>query len=191
VNNPTLFASCDERLRRADIEGSKSCVAMNAWQPQASYPCGNFSDTSNQDRPPEKGSLSPAFTVHAFIFGVQQQSFYLYILPKVSVLGEPHSGHLRYALTDVPPQPNSPAATVQRWGFRVRRARQVGLRGRAETLPPHTSPAPPYPCFPLTKKKILRPLRTVSRPMTDVVVFQGRIILPPMLHHQHRSAITT
>ena len=31
---------------RADIEGSKSNVAMNAWLPQASYPCGNFSDTS-------------------------------------------------------------------------------------------------------------------------------------------------
>ena len=27
-------------IGRADIEGSKSYVAMNAWQPQASYPCG-------------------------------------------------------------------------------------------------------------------------------------------------------
>ncbi|PHT26286.1 hypothetical protein CQW23_34100 [Capsicum baccatum] len=32
---------------RADIEGSKSNVAMNAWLPQASYPSGNFSDTSS------------------------------------------------------------------------------------------------------------------------------------------------
>ncbi|GJY02020.1 hypothetical protein Tco_0360172 [Tanacetum coccineum] len=30
-------------IGRADIEGSKSNVAMNAWLPQASYPCGNFS----------------------------------------------------------------------------------------------------------------------------------------------------
>ncbi|KAF5287138.1 hypothetical protein FQR65_LT12324 [Abscondita terminalis] len=30
----------------ADIEGSKSDVAINTWPPQASYPCGNFSDTS-------------------------------------------------------------------------------------------------------------------------------------------------
>ncbi|CAN7100363.1 unnamed protein product [Brassica rapa subsp. narinosa] len=45
---------------RADIEGSKSNVAMNAWLPQASYPCG----------------------------------------------------HLRYLLTDVPPQPNSPPDNV-------------------------------------------------------------------------------
>ncbi|KFQ81192.1 hypothetical protein N337_10075, partial [Phoenicopterus ruber ruber] len=29
-----------------DSEGSKSDVAMNAWPPQTSYPCGNFSDTS-------------------------------------------------------------------------------------------------------------------------------------------------
>ena len=32
-------------IGRADIEGSKSNVAMNAWLPQASYPCGNFYDT--------------------------------------------------------------------------------------------------------------------------------------------------
>ena len=34
-------------IGRADIEESKSNVAMNAWLPQASYPCGNFSDTSS------------------------------------------------------------------------------------------------------------------------------------------------
>ncbi|PHT25226.1 hypothetical protein CQW23_35136 [Capsicum baccatum] len=34
-------------IGRADIEGSKSNVAMNAWMPPASYPCGNFSDTSS------------------------------------------------------------------------------------------------------------------------------------------------
>jgi hypothetical protein len=40
VNKPTLGAFCDTRIGRADIEGSKSNVAMNAWLPQASYPCG-------------------------------------------------------------------------------------------------------------------------------------------------------
>ncbi|CAN6972991.1 unnamed protein product, partial [Brassica rapa subsp. trilocularis] len=29
-------------IGRADIEGSKSNVAMNAWLPQASYPCHAF-----------------------------------------------------------------------------------------------------------------------------------------------------
>ncbi|PHT27351.1 hypothetical protein CQW23_33051 [Capsicum baccatum] len=46
VNNPTLGEFCFTMIGRADIEGSKSNVAMNAWLPQASYPCGNFSDTS-------------------------------------------------------------------------------------------------------------------------------------------------
>ncbi|PHT28089.1 hypothetical protein CQW23_32313 [Capsicum baccatum] len=47
VNNPTLGEFCFIMIGRADIEGSKSNVAMNAWLPQASYPCGNFSDTSS------------------------------------------------------------------------------------------------------------------------------------------------
>jgi len=33
-------------IGRADIEESKSNVAVDAWLPQASYPSGNFSDTS-------------------------------------------------------------------------------------------------------------------------------------------------
>jgi hypothetical protein len=32
-------------IGRADIEGSKSNVAMNAWLPQASYPCGTLIQT--------------------------------------------------------------------------------------------------------------------------------------------------
>ncbi|EGG02240.1 hypothetical protein MELLADRAFT_91573 [Melampsora larici-populina 98AG31] len=64
-------------IGRADIEGSKSNVAMNAWLPQASYPCGSIG--------------------HTFM---------------ISVLNEPPLGHLRYYLTDVPPQPNSPSDNV-------------------------------------------------------------------------------
>ncbi|KAI3486771.1 hypothetical protein L1887_49630 [Cichorium endivia] len=48
-------------IGRADIEGSKSNVAMNAWLPQASYPCGNFSDTSSFKFRRSKGSLGPRF----------------------------------------------------------------------------------------------------------------------------------
>jgi len=32
---------------------------MNAWQPQASYPCGNFSDTSSVMPSRAKGSIGP------------------------------------------------------------------------------------------------------------------------------------
>ena len=45
TNKPTLRFFCKTMIGRADIEGSKSDVAENAWLPQASYPCGNFSDT--------------------------------------------------------------------------------------------------------------------------------------------------
>ncbi|PHT26641.1 hypothetical protein CQW23_33753 [Capsicum baccatum] len=50
-------------IGRADIEGSKSNVAMNAWLPQASYPCGNFLDTSSFEFRRSKGSLGHAFTM--------------------------------------------------------------------------------------------------------------------------------
>ena len=56
-------------IGRADIEGSKSNVAMNAWLPQASYPCGNFSDTSSLKLLRTKGSIGHAFTV---VFMVEQ-----------------------------------------------------------------------------------------------------------------------
>ena len=44
-------------IKRADIEGSKSNVAKNARLPQASYPCGNYSDTFNLNQFNIKGSL--------------------------------------------------------------------------------------------------------------------------------------
>ena len=37
----------------ADIEGSKSDVAMNAWPPQASYPCGCGSQPSAKSITPD------------------------------------------------------------------------------------------------------------------------------------------
>ncbi|KAL2104434.1 hypothetical protein VUR80DRAFT_894 [Thermomyces stellatus] len=50
-------------IGRADIEGSKSDVAMNAWPPQASYPCGNFSGTSSLKPRGSKGSIGHTFMV--------------------------------------------------------------------------------------------------------------------------------
>jgi len=49
VNNLTLEAFYNFMIGRADIEGSKSNVAMNAWLPQISYPCGKFSGTSKNN----------------------------------------------------------------------------------------------------------------------------------------------
>ncbi|PHT27247.1 hypothetical protein CQW23_33144 [Capsicum baccatum] len=63
VNNPTLGEFCFTMIGRAEIEGSKSNIAMNASLPQASYPCGNFCDTSSFKFRRFKGSLGHAFTM--------------------------------------------------------------------------------------------------------------------------------
>lgn len=81
---------------------------MNAWLPQASYPCGNFSDTSSFKSRKAKGSIGHAFTVCIRTENQNQMSFYPFVLHEISVLVELILGHLRYLLTDVPPQPNSP-----------------------------------------------------------------------------------
>ena len=95
-------------IGRADIEESKSNVAMNAWLPQASYPCGNFSDTSTGTCLPEKGSIGHNFLARIRTENQRQTSFSPFGLHEISVLIELILGHLRYRLTDVPPQPNSP-----------------------------------------------------------------------------------
>ncbi|KAG6541036.1 hypothetical protein Mapa_007218 [Marchantia paleacea] len=117
-------------IGRADIEGSKSNVAMNAWLPQASYPCGNFSDTSSFKFRKTKGSIGHAFTVCIRTENQNQMSFYPFVLHEISVLVELILGHLRYLLTDVPPQPNSPPDNV----FHLGRAPSPG-RLRPEAGP--------------------------------------------------------
>ena len=101
-------------IGRADIEGSKSNVAMNARLPQASYPCGNFSDTPGFILGRHKGSIGHAFAVCIHTENQNQMSFCPFTLHEISVLIELILGHLRYLLTDVPPQPNSPPDTVLR-----------------------------------------------------------------------------
>ena len=99
-------------IGRADIEGSKSNVAMSAWLPQASYPCGNFSDTSTLKLREQKGSIGHTFMVCLHTEKQNQGDFYPFVLHEISVLIELTFGHLRYCLTDVPPQPNSPPDCV-------------------------------------------------------------------------------
>ena len=81
---------------------------MNAWLPQASYPCGNFSDTSSLRLLNAKGSIGHAFTVSIRTGDRNQMSLYPFVLHEISGLIELILGHLRYHLADVPPQPNSP-----------------------------------------------------------------------------------
>ncbi|KAK7405605.1 hypothetical protein VNO78_07102 [Psophocarpus tetragonolobus] len=115
---PSAMTNCANQ--RADIEGSKSNVAMNAWLPQASYPCGH------------------AFTVRIRTGNQNQTSFYPFVPHEISVLVELILGHLHYLLTDVPPQPNSPPDNV----FRPDRPTEAGL-GSGISL--SLFPAPTYP----------------------------------------------
>jgi len=87
---------------------------MNAWLPQASYPCGNFSDTSSFKLRRSKGSIGHTFTVRIRTRNQNQTSFYPFVPHEIYVLIELILGHLRYLLTDVPPQPNSPPDNVFR-----------------------------------------------------------------------------
>ncbi|KAK8640597.1 hypothetical protein V6N13_008349 [Hibiscus sabdariffa] len=138
-------------IGRADIEGSKSNVAMNAWLPQASYPCGNFSDTSSFKFRRSKGSIGHAFTVRIRTGNQNQTSFYPFAPHEISVLVELILGHLRYLLTDVPPQPNSPPDNV----FRPDRPAEAGLGSKKRGSAP-------------------LPIHGISKITLKVVVFQFR-----------------
>ncbi len=131
MNNPTLGPCCKAMIGRADIEESKSNVAMNAWLPQASYPCGNFSDTSSFTSRKTKGSIGHAFAVSIPTENQNQVSFYPFVLHEVSVLIELTLGHLCYRLTDVPPQPNSPPDYVFRLACSSPRGQERNARRRA------------------------------------------------------------
>ena len=104
---------------------------MNAWLPQASYPCGNFSDTSSLKFLKTKGSIGHAFTVCIHTENQNQRSFYPFVLQEISVLFELLLGHLCYRLTDVPPQPNSPPDYVSRVAHPPQAA---GLNSRSKDI---------------------------------------------------------
>ncbi|KAK8617016.1 hypothetical protein V6N13_116986 [Hibiscus sabdariffa] len=142
-------------IGRADIEGSKSNIAMNAWLPQASYPCGNFSDTSSFKFRRSKGSIGHAFTVRIRIGNQNHTSFYPFVPHEISVLVELILGHLRYLLTDVPPQPNSPPDNV----FRPDRPAEAGLGSKKRGSVP-------------------LPIHGISKITLKVVVFQFRPTAP-------------
>ena len=127
---------------------------MNAWLPQASYPCSNFSDTSSFKFRRSKGSIGHAFTVRIHTGNQNQTSFYPFIPHKISVLIELILGHLRYLLTDVPPQPNLPPDNIfqQMFSFEYLllppRSAQMAARAlgfAATTRPSYSSRPGTYP----------------------------------------------
>ncbi len=74
--------------------------------------CGNFSGTSSLKFRGTKGSIGHTFMVCIHTENQNQGDFYPFVLLEISVLHESPLGHLRYLLTDVPPQPNSPPDNV-------------------------------------------------------------------------------
>ncbi|KAI3482631.1 hypothetical protein L1887_54683 [Cichorium endivia] len=94
--------------------------------------CGNFSDTSSFKFRRSKGSLGHAFTVRIRTGNQNQTSFYPSVPHEISVLVELILGHLRYLLTDVPPQPNSPPDNV----FRPDRPAEAGLGSKKRGIAP-------------------------------------------------------
>uniref|UniRef100_A0A6N2KJX1 Senescence-associated protein n=1 Tax=Salix viminalis TaxID=40686 RepID=A0A6N2KJX1_SALVM len=130
VNNPTLGEFCFTMIGRADIEGSKSNVAMNAWLPQASYPCGNFSDTSSFKFRRSKGSIGHAFTVRIRTGNQNQTSFYPFVPHEISVLVELILGHLPKLPPDNVFRPDRPPKRP--W---VQRQRPPPIHGITPTYP--------------------------------------------------------
>src|ERR1700709_1432356 len=113
MNNPTLGLCCEAMIGRADIEESKGNVASDAWLPQASYPCGNFSDTSSLKFLKAKGSIGHAFTVCIHTENQNQRSFYTFSPYQISGTIALLLGHLCYCLIDVAPQPTTPTEAVR------------------------------------------------------------------------------
>src|SRR5215470_1818903 len=72
----------------------------------------NFSGTSSLKFRGTKGSIGHTFMVCIHTENQNQGDFYPFVLLEISVLNESPLGHLRYCLTDVPPQPNSPPDNV-------------------------------------------------------------------------------
>ena len=104
---------------------------INAWLPQATYPCGHFFDTSRLQLSSPEGSIGHAFTVFIHTENQNQVSVHPFVLHEIYVLVELTLGHPRYLLKDVPPQPNSPPGNVfrpdwpeglksRKWGFEPR-----------------------------------------------------------------------
>ena len=107
------------------------------------YPCGNFSDSSSLKLLKTKGWIGNAFTVCINTEKQKQVSFYPFVLHEISVLIALTLGHLRYHLTDVPPQPNSRPDSV--FGT---------YRPANEALMPESEPWGPPPLLRISKQTI-------------------------------------
>ena len=111
----------DAILKHTRLDSSRKTLRLGRRTPNANligaaigniHPCGNFSGTSSFKLRRTKGSIGHTFMVCIHTENQNQGDFYPFVLLEISVLHESPLGHLRYGLTDVPPQPNSPPDNV-------------------------------------------------------------------------------
>ena len=104
--------SCSRTRPRKESEPGTRRPDHKGGTSGAVDPCGNFSGTSSLKFRGTKGSIGHTFMVCIHTENQNQGNFYPFVLLEISVLHESPLGHLRYGLTDVPPQPNSPPDNV-------------------------------------------------------------------------------
>ena len=124
-----------------------------------------------------KGSIGHAFAVRIRTENQDQASICPFALREVSVLAELALGHLRYLLTDVPPQSNSPPDTVL-GGDRVECTRGCAINLRRRNSP---NPAIRVTLFEKCGHPFMSvrfPFHRVSKETMKVVVFHRRLASP-------------
>ncbi|KAK8526773.1 hypothetical protein V6N13_067945 [Hibiscus sabdariffa] len=104
---------------------------MNAWLPQASYPCGNFSDTSSFKFRRSKGSIGHAFTVRIRTGNQNQTSFYPFVPHEISVLVELILGTPALSFNRCAAPAKLPPDNV----FRPDRPAEAGLGSKKRAVP--------------------------------------------------------
>ncbi|CAE1169956.1 unnamed protein product [Acanthosepion pharaonis] len=147
-------------IGRADIEGSKATSLRTLGRHKPVIPVVTFSDTSRRNGALRSGKDRWAtLSRSVFVLKIEIERAFCPFAPReVSVLAELAFGHLRYRLTDVPPQSNSPARHGPR--LRVERGPQsAGARALALARGPPSDPSP---------------FHRVSEETTEVAVFQVR-----------------
>jgi len=87
---------CFGMIGRANIKGSQSNIAINAWLSWVSYFCGNFSGTSSLKFQETKGSIGYTFMVCIHTENQNQGDLYSFVLLEISVLNESFLGYLHY-----------------------------------------------------------------------------------------------
>jgi hypothetical protein len=113
-----------------------------------------------------KGSIGPAFAVRIRTENQDQASICPFALREVSVLAELALGHLRYLLTDVPPQSNSQTEAVL-GGDRAAVSQPQGSTNLEHLKARNEEPI-----------RFRFPLNRVSKETMKVVVFHRRIASP-------------